>query len=113
MSSQERQEFDASGFAFLLEPPFTCATEKEVSKILSKNQDLACLKKTLETLHPKKRDLIVKYYTMAIKSWNTIQDRERAVSKLTPSNDTDTSHFPSCLKNLTLDLKAQRMLLAI
>ena len=108
MSSQEQQEFDASRFAFLLEHPFTCATEKEVSKILSKNQDLACLKKTLETLHPKKRDLIVKYYTMAIKSWNTIQDRERAVSKLTPSNDTDTSHFPSCLKNLTLDLKGSK-----
>ena len=91
-----------------MEPPFNCANEKEVSKILNKNQDLACLGKTLETLYPEKRDLIVKYCTMAIKSWNTIQDRERAVSKLTPSNDTDMSHLPSCLKNLTLDLKGSK-----
>ena len=43
-ASQEQKEFDAFEFAFLSEPSNICANEKEVLKILNKNQDLACLR---------------------------------------------------------------------
>ena len=108
MSQKNENKYDASGFLFALDstldvPKLTAKAKATCAKLLKEFPNLVS-EESLETLSPMIMEYALSSCEAASEAWNTIQAKSRALSRLTPSDDSN-SNLASCLKNLKIDLK--------